>query len=359
MAEVQFLGIGANGFPSPDVTRDVRPTSLPEVENFGVTATIVSPGQAAGVSDDPNVTFSDTLPSPPTSVSPASATVQPLSAPLRASTDPAAPPPTTTVIRTVLLSGAQAQTLDGQPLSTLVGQNVRFSSDSRTVALRNLLRRLIAAVVNPAGWSMITVDPALPALPLGTRLVSAASYYAPVAVADATNASPIVIETAAPHGLLAGARVVISGVGGNLAANGTWTITVLDGTHFSLNGSAGSGAYTAGGSVEQEIVVTTATPHGYATGDRVTITGVVGNTAANVTDWSITVLGPTTFRLDGQVGNGVYVGGGVVTGPTDTFFIEQDPATIQAKLFGTGNLVAQQGDATIYETVPSKEVILS
>jgi len=37
-------------------------------------------------------------------------------------------------------------------------------------------------------------------------------------------------------------------VGGNTAANGTWTITVTNSTTFSLNGSTGNGAYTSGGS---------------------------------------------------------------------------------------------------------------
>ena len=63
-------------------------------------------------------------------------------------------------------------------------------------------------------------------------------------VNGATNASPIVIQTSAAHGLATGAIVVINGVNGNGAANGTFLITVVDATHFSLNKSTGSGAYT-------------------------------------------------------------------------------------------------------------------
>lgn len=47
------------------------------------------------------------------------------------------------------------------------------------------------------------------------------------AITDATNASPIVI-TSAGHGLQTGDRVYITGVGGNTAANGFWNVT-LDG----------------------------------------------------------------------------------------------------------------------------------
>lgn len=65
-------------------------------------------------------------------------------------------------------------------------------------------------------------------------------------ITNATNASPIVI-TAANHSLATGNSVVIFGVGGNTAANGTWTVTVTDANTFSLNSSTGNGAYTSGG----------------------------------------------------------------------------------------------------------------
>lgn len=65
-------------------------------------------------------------------------------------------------------------------------------------------------------------------------------------ITGATNASPIVI-TSASHGLTTGDRVTITGVGGNTAANGTWIITRLDANTFSLNGSTGNGSYTSGG----------------------------------------------------------------------------------------------------------------
>src|SRR6185312_3167643 len=66
------------------------------------------------------------------------------------------------------------------------------------------------------------------------------------AITGATNASPIKIAVA-NHGLNTGETVVIAGVGGNTAANGTWVITIVDASNFNLNGSAGNGAYTSGG----------------------------------------------------------------------------------------------------------------
>lgn len=71
------------------------------------------------------------------------------------------------------------------------------------------------------------------------------------AIIGATNASPIVAQTSAPHLFNTGDRVSIAGVAGNTAANAgpdtPWTIQVLDATHFRLVGSTGNGAWTSGG----------------------------------------------------------------------------------------------------------------
>src|SRR5574344_1613584 len=65
-------------------------------------------------------------------------------------------------------------------------------------------------------------------------------------ITGATNASPIVI-TATGHGYVTGDKVVISGVLGNTNANGTWVIVKLTDNTFSLNNSSGNAAYTSGG----------------------------------------------------------------------------------------------------------------
>lgn len=66
-------------------------------------------------------------------------------------------------------------------------------------------------------------------------------------VSAASNASPIVITTSAAHGFATGAIVTIASVKGNTAANGTFTVTVVDATHFSLDGSTGNGNYKNNG----------------------------------------------------------------------------------------------------------------
>lgn len=83
----------------------------------------------------------------------------------------------------------------------------------------------------------------------GTRLDAVAGQASNMhtgSITGATNATPIVITSTA-HGLQTGARVTVSGVGGNTAANTTATITRVSADTFSLDGVAGNGAYTSGG----------------------------------------------------------------------------------------------------------------
>lgn len=82
------------------------------------------------------------------------------------------------------------------------------------------------------------------------------SQYAPIAFTGASNASPIVITGATAHGMVNGQQVVIAGVAGNTAANGTWFIKYISSSSFSLyqdsslllpvagNGTTGAGTAT-------------------------------------------------------------------------------------------------------------------
>ena len=65
-------------------------------------------------------------------------------------------------------------------------------------------------------------------------------------ITGATNATPISI-TCTAHGYSTGDTVVVTAVGGNTNANGTWEITNTGANTFTLNGSAGNAAYTSGG----------------------------------------------------------------------------------------------------------------
>ncbi|PTB18124.1 hypothetical protein C9I57_25210 [Trinickia symbiotica] len=86
----------------------------------------------------------------------------------------------------------------------------------------------------------------LPPNPLPPDLATAIAGPS-LSITAASNASPIAIITASAHGLQTGIQVVISHVTGNTAANGTFTITVTGTSSFTLNGSAGNGAWAGGG----------------------------------------------------------------------------------------------------------------
>lgn len=134
------------------------------------------------------------------------------------------------------------------------------------------------------------------------------------AISNATNATPIVV-TAANHGFVTGENVTIAGVLGNTATNGAWQITVIDVNTFSIP-TTGNGAFTRAtisGATNANPIVVTAAAHGLTTGQIVTISGVVGNTAANGT-WIVTVTGANTFSIP-ATGNGSYTSGGVISPP--------------------------------------------
>lgn len=155
----------------------------------------------------------------------------------------------------------------------------KFTSDVKVRSSSN------TSGLNPKLWSISLVDSDTFELvgstsgdvgASSTQRVFVPKYDAPFAfsgesfsVAGATNATPIEISTATMHRFQTGSRVCISGVGGNTAANGCHTITATGPSVFTLDGVAGNGSYTSGGSV---------TPGGVAcTSDcTVTIPGVTG-----------------------------------------------------------------------------------
>lgn len=82
------------------------------------------------------------------------------------------------------------------------------------------------------------------------RLATLSETVPTFTITNAPNtASPTVITTSAPHGYSVGQTVVISGVTGNTAVNGTWVILTVPSTTTFRIGVAGSGAYISGGTV--------------------------------------------------------------------------------------------------------------
>jgi hypothetical protein len=117
------------------------------------------------------------------------------------------------------------------------------------------------------------------------------------AISGATNASPVEVSIT-DHGFSTGEQVVISGVEGNTAANGTWYITVTGPGTFTLNGSSGNGNYSGGGSaIRSAAVFITQTGHGYSTGNQVYIDRSSSGGMTLNGSWVIEVIDLDSYRL--------------------------------------------------------------
>jgi hypothetical protein len=79
---------------------------------------------------------------------------------------------------------------------------------------------------------------------------SALNWFSPVAISSSTSANPAVITTASAHGYTTGDVVEILNHAVNTAANGTWVITVTSSTAFSIP-QPGNGTGAATGTVQK------------------------------------------------------------------------------------------------------------
>ena len=111
-----------------------------------------------------------------------------------------------------------------------------------------------------------------------------------------------------------------------LPLNAGWEILVGGGDPYQVGAAiaqsgidlaslVGSTLAMSGATQANPCVITTALNHGFATGQVIGISGVVGMTALNATTPTITVLTEKTFSLNGvnSTGYGAYVSGGVIT----------------------------------------------
>ena len=152
----------------------------------------------------------------------------------------------------------QARFYDGTPVTTDTGFASLLSSqcafiDNMTEFQKSAFT-VMAGLQNAAGLT--------PWLQFGEFLWWFYSSMAqPVGFCAFTD--PISIGVAQPHGMSSGDRVVISGVLGCTAANGTWPITVTDSTHFTIPVAAngqwdGASGQVRGGSMAYYDGVTSA-----------------------------------------------------------------------------------------------------
>ncbi len=136
----------------------------------------------------------------------------------------------------------KARYRDGMPVDTATDFMGILSSQCAPVANVTNFQKL--AYVQLAGLQ--SAAGLVPWLQFGEFLWWYFSSKQNVPVGFASFTSPISIGVADPHGFTTGDRVVVSGVQGMTSANGTWTITVTDSTHFTLDGSSANDAWVVG-----------------------------------------------------------------------------------------------------------------
>lgn len=132
---------------------------------------------------------------------------------------------------------------------------------------------------------------------------------AAVNISATTAATPVSVTTSAAHNLTTGDRVLLNGASVS-TVNAWWTVTVVDGTHFTLDGSTAGSAGGSGGQVWHNW-------RGYwefegMTEIRKTDLGLAGNmptaTKTNLYTWVREGYAPTTMALLTAGEGGTYIG---------------------------------------------------
>lgn len=122
-------------------------------------------------------------------------------------------------------------------------------------------------------------------------------------ITGATNANPSVITTSAAHGLATDDRVTIAGSVGNTAINGTWKVTVLTATTFTVRNEstgaaiAGNGAWTSGGTVQKLLRFTDVVPTAGGSGSIVAIKLQVRNGTVTLGTFRVRIYTEPTTQI--------------------------------------------------------------
>lgn len=154
-------------------------------------------------------------------------------------------------------------------------------------------------------------------------------------ITGATNATPIVVTAA--NSFANGDVVYISGVTGNLGANGFFMLTAVSGSGFTLVGSVGTGVYVSGG-----------------TASRVAYKYTLSDSIPSLSLWSFRQ--PST--IDQRVGFGSVVQEMVMQLGQDVATIQfngESLWSLQSNQFSVADLT-QQGGLSAFPTEPSSPV---
>jgi len=163
------------------------------------------------------------------------------------------------------------------------------------------------ATTGVAPYPAASYDLGLP-LPTQTPTATEAVFTAKTTATYARDAGGLVtMTTSVAHGLKSGAAVNITG------------FTIRSGT-YTQGSTVATTTATITGATQALPAVITAPAHTFTTGDSVTISTVVGMTALNGNTYTITVLTGNTFELDGvdSTAYGAYTSGGIASRAVST-----------------------------------------
>jgi hypothetical protein len=142
-----------------------------------------------------------------------------------------------------------------------------------------------------------------------SALFASAPTVSSTTIADVSAGDPVIVATTSDHSFQTDQCVLITGTG--TPADGTWIVTRVSPTQFSLNGSYSETSSSAGHAYSTTI--TTQAAHGLVTGARVAIADVAPVNSALNAIWSLigVPIGSTTMLTIG-LQSFTYTGGGVI-----------------------------------------------
>ncbi len=139
----------------------------------------------------------------------------------------------------------------------------------------------------------------------------------------APNGTNTTVNTAAVPGLSNGQTVFISG-NSNSGVNGTWVVSGLSGTQFTIAANTSSSGPGTGGSVSTGTILTTAAPHRLVASDKIFIGDHSGSTPSIAGQYAV-IAAPTPTTLLLNVSVTVAGAGGTATGPWSQVGVDISP----------------------------------
>lgn len=251
---------------------------------------------------------------------------------------------TTGDVEITILDGGAAVVVPGATVQVVIG------TSSTGTAAQIIATQNPNTLVTNQGYGQMPEAAALSALAGGTVLaVKAATISAgsvrgkgtAVAIVSSTNATPIVMTTAT-HNYVTGQVVTIASHLVNTAANGTWKVTVLSATTFSLDGSVGVGVGAATGTSTTEGV----NQQGTGTSE-ITVTGTPNDEYfCKVLVTTGGTIGVTGIKFRISLDAGRHYGPVLALGTASTYAITNTGLTLN---FSAGTLV--QDDYATFGTI--------